>query len=127
MLYERRSTEFRHLNLHLEMSFEVGQQGEEDGQRELKDFGDGGDAVFGQCHTQVLLNGVDEHLVGLEDGPCVLQDGQQQLQREHLGAQLMGPGDKRTALGPFPPSPKHQLDISGVWSFFLFKYNHLIR
>lgn len=62
------------------MGFEVGQECEEDGQGELEDLGDGGDAVFGQRHTQVLLDGVDEHLVGLEDGPCILQDGEQQLQ-----------------------------------------------
>ena len=66
------------------MCLEVRQQGEEDGQRQLEDFGYGGDAVLGQCHAQVLLDGVDEHLVGLEDRPGVLQDGEQQLQGEHL-------------------------------------------
>lgn len=82
----------RYLDLHLEVGLEVGEEGEEDGQREREDLGDRGDAVLGQRHTQVLLDGVDEHLVGLEDGPSVLQDGQQQLEGQHLGAQLMGPG-----------------------------------
>lgn len=71
------------------MSLEVGEEGEEDGEREREDLGDRGDAVLGQRHTQVLLDGVDEHLVGLEDGPRVLQDGQQQLEGQHLGAQLV--------------------------------------
>lgn len=65
-----------YLDLHLEVGFEVGQECEEDGQREFEDLGDGGDAVFGQRHAKVLLDGVDEHLVGLEDGAGVLQDGQ---------------------------------------------------
>ena len=81
-----------HLDLHLEVGLEVGQQREEDGQRQLEDLGHRGDAVLGQRHAQVLLDGVDEHLVGLEDGAGVLQDGQQQLQGQHLGAQLVGPG-----------------------------------
>lgn len=78
-----------YLNLHLEVGLEVGEEGEEDGEREREDLGDRGDAVLGQRHTQVLLDGVDEHLVGLEDGPRVLQDGQQQLEGQHLGAQLV--------------------------------------
>lgn len=73
------------------MGLEVGQQREEDGERKLEDLGDGRHAVLGKRHTQVLLDGVDEHLVGFEDGPGVLQDGQQQLQRQHLRPQLVGP------------------------------------
>lgn len=76
--------------MHLEMRLEVGQEGEKDGQRQLEHFGDGGDAVFRQCYAQVLLDGVDEHLVSFEDGPSVLQDGQEELQREDLGPQLVG-------------------------------------
>lgn len=78
--------------MHLEMCLEVGQEGEEDGQRQLEHLRDGGDAVFRQRYAQVLLDGVDEHLVGFEDGPSVLQDGQEKLQREDLGPQLMGSG-----------------------------------
>lgn len=66
------------------MGFEVGQQREEDGERQLEDLGDGRDAVLGERHAQILLDGVDEHLVGLENGPRILQDGQQQLQRQDL-------------------------------------------
>lgn len=76
--------------MHLEMRLEVGQEGEENGQRQLEHFGDGGDAVFRQRYAQVLLDGVDEHLIGFEDGPSILQDGQEELQREDLGPQLVG-------------------------------------
>lgn len=80
-----------YLDLHLEVRLEVGEQSEENGERELKDLGHGGDAILGQGHAQVLLDGVDEHLVSLEDGPGVLQDGQQQLEGQDLRSQLMGP------------------------------------
>lgn len=62
------------------MCFEVGEQGEEDGEGELEHLRHGGDPVLGQRHTQVLLDGVDEHLIGLEDGPGILQDRQEKLQ-----------------------------------------------
>ena len=61
-----------YLNLHLEMLFEVGEEREEDCERQLEDIGDGGDAVLGERHAQVLLDGVDEHLIGAEDGARVL-------------------------------------------------------
>ena len=73
------------------MRLEVGEQGEENGEREFEDLRHGGDAVLGQGHAQVLLDGVDEHLVGLEDGPGVLQDGQEQLEGQDLRSQLVGP------------------------------------
>lgn len=73
------------------MRLEVGEQSEEDGEREFEDLRHGGDAVLGQGHTQVLLDGVDEHLVSLEDGPSVLQDGEEQLEGQDLRSQLMGP------------------------------------
>lgn len=66
------------------MCLEVGEQSEENGQRKLKDLRHRGDAVFGQGHTQVLLDGIDKHLICLEDGPGVLQDGQQQLEGQDL-------------------------------------------
>lgn len=81
-----------YLDLHLEVDFEVGEQGEEDGQGELEDLGHGGDSVLGERHAQVLFDGVDKHLVRAEDGARTLQDGEQQLQRHHLRAQLMRPG-----------------------------------
>lgn len=73
-----------YLDLHLEVGLKMGEQGKEDGERELKDFRHRGDTVLGQRHAQILLDGVYEHLVGLEDGPGILQDGQQKLQRQHL-------------------------------------------
>lgn len=81
------------------MGLEVGQQRKEDGERELKDFRDGRDAVLGQRHTQVLLDGVNEHLIGLEDGACILQDGQEQLKGQDLRAELVRPGGEEDAEG----------------------------
>lgn len=72
------------------MRLEVGQQGEENGEGEFKDLRHGGHSILGQGHAQVLLDGVYEHLVGLENGPGVLQDGQQQLEGQDLGSQLVG-------------------------------------
>lgn len=77
------------------MGLKVGEQSKEDGEGELKDFRHRGHAVLRQRHAQILLNGIYEHLVGLEDGPGVLKDGQQQLERQHLRSQLMGPGSVR--------------------------------
>lgn len=80
-----------YLNLHLEVGLEVGQQSEEYGERQLKDLRHRGDSVFGQGHTQVLFDSVDEHFIRFENGPSILQDGQQQLERQHLWSQLVGP------------------------------------
>lgn len=82
---------WRYLDLHLEVGLEVGQESEEDGERELKDLRHRGDSVFGQGHTQVLFDGVDEHFIRFENGPGVLQDGKQQLEGQDLWSQLMGP------------------------------------
>lgn len=87
-----------YLDLHLEVRLEVGQQREEDGEGELEDLRHGGDPIFWQGHTKVLLNGIDEHLVCLEDGPGVLQDGEEQLEGQDLGAQLMGPEQVRNSV-----------------------------
>lgn len=73
-----------YLDLHLEVRLEVGQQSEENGKREFEDLRHGGDAVLGQGHAQVLLDGVDEHLISLEDGPGVLQNGEEQLEGQDL-------------------------------------------
>lgn len=78
-----------YLNLHLEMRLEVGEQSEENGQREFEDLRHRGDSILRQGHTQILLYGVDEHLIGLEDGPSILQNGQQQLEGQDLRSQLM--------------------------------------
>ncbi len=80
-----------YLDLHLEVRLEVGEQSEENGEWELEDLRHRRDAVLGQRHAQILLDSVDEHLVSLEDGPGVLQDGQEQLQGQDLRSQLMGP------------------------------------
>lgn len=66
------------------MDFEVGEQGEEDGERQFEDLGHRGDAVFRQRHAQVLFDSVDEHLVGAEHRPGALQHGEQQLQGNYL-------------------------------------------
>lgn len=84
-----------YLDLHLEVRLEVGQQREEDGKGELEDLRHRGDPVLRQGHAKVLLDGIDEHLVCLEDGPGVLQDGQEQLEGQDLGAQLVGPEEMR--------------------------------
>lgn len=82
-----------YLNLHLQVDFEVGKQGEEDGQWEFEDLRYRGDAIFGQCHTQILLDGIHKHLVGAKHWPGALQHGEQQLQGDNLGPQLMRPAD----------------------------------
>lgn len=69
----------------------MGEQSEENGQGEFEDLRHGGDPVFGQGHTQVLFDGVDEHLVSLENGSGILQDGQEQLEGQDLRTQFVGP------------------------------------
>ena len=71
--------QYTYLNLHFEMLFEVGQECEEDGEGEFKHLRHRTDPVLGQRHTQVLFDGVNKHLVRLEDGAGILQDRQQQL------------------------------------------------
>lgn len=87
--------QIRYLDLHLEVRLKMREQSEENGERELEDLRHGGDAILGQGHTQVLLDGVYEHLVGLEDGSGVLQDGEQQLEGQDLRSQLVGPETER--------------------------------
>lgn len=84
-----------HLNLHLEVNLEVGEQSEEDGERELKDLRHRGDAVFRQRHAQILFDGIDKHLMGAKHGSGALQHREQQLKRDNLGPQLMGPEEER--------------------------------
>lgn len=88
-----------YLNLHLQVDLEVGEQGEEDSQWELKDLGHRGDAILGQSHAQILFDGVDEHLVSAKHRPGALQHRQQQLQGDNLGPQLVGPAEERKCMG----------------------------
>lgn len=74
----------------------MGQQGEEDRQRQLEDLRHRGNTVFGQRHAQVLLDGIGKHFVSAEDWAGTLQQGKQQLQGDNLGAQLMGPGRRNS-------------------------------
>lgn len=67
------------------MAFEGGEQSEEDGEREFKHLGEVGDAILGQCNTEVLLHASDEDIFGAEDGARVLDDGEEEFQREKLG------------------------------------------
>lgn len=77
------------------MDLEVGQQGEEDGQRELEDLRYGGDAIFGQRHAEILFDGVDKHLMGAKHWPGALQHREQQLQGDNLGPQLVRSAKRR--------------------------------
>ena len=67
------------------MAFEGGKQSEEDGEREFKHLGEVGDTILGQCDTEVLLHTSDEDIIGAEDGARVLDDGEEEFQREKLG------------------------------------------
>ena len=82
-----------YLYLHLQVHFKVWKKSKKNSERELKDIRHWRDAVLGQRHTEVLLDCVDEHLVSPEDWAGVLQHGQEELQGDHLGAQLVGPGE----------------------------------
>lgn len=84
-----------YLNLHFKVHFEVGEQDKEDGKRQLEHFRHRGDPVFGERHTQVLFDGVHKHLMGSEHRSSSLQHWQQQLQGNHLRAQLMGPESEK--------------------------------
>ena len=81
-----------YLYLHLQMHFKVWKKSEKNSERELKDIRHWGDAVLGQRHAEVLLDRGDEHLMSPEDRAGVLQHGQEELQGDHLGTQLVGPG-----------------------------------
>lgn len=69
----------------------MGEQGKEDGKRQFKYFRHRGDPVFRERHTQVLFDGVHKHLMGSKQRSSTLQHWEQQLQGNHLWAQLMGP------------------------------------
>lgn len=89
---------FMYLNLHLKVNLEVRKQGEEDSQWQLEDLRNRGDAIFRQCHAQILFDGVDEHLMSTKHRPSTLQHRQQQLQRDDLGPQLVGPAEERNCM-----------------------------
>ena len=67
------------------MAFEGREQSEEDGEREFKHLGEVGDAILGQCDTEILLYASDEDIIGTEDRARVLDDGEEEFQREKLG------------------------------------------
>ena len=67
------------LNLHLEVRFERRQQCEKDGQREFKHSRHTGDAILRESNAEVLLDGVDEEVIGSEHGARVLQNGEEEL------------------------------------------------
>jgi hypothetical protein len=74
------------------MHLEVGEQHQEDGQGQLEDLGYGADAVLGEGDAQVLFDGRYEHFVGSEHGSGALQDVEEELEGEDLGADLVGLG-----------------------------------
>lgn len=76
------------------MVLEAVEEGEEDGQRQLKDLRHRTDPVLGQGHAEVLLDGVDEHVVGAKDWARVLQDGEKQLQGQDFAAEFVRPESK---------------------------------
>lgn len=55
------------------------QEGKENGQREFKHLWYSTNAILGEGHAQVLLDGIDEHLISSEDWPSVLEDGEEKL------------------------------------------------
>jgi len=67
------------------VAFEGREQSEEDGEREFKHLGEVGDAILGECDTEILLHTSDEDIIGAEDWARVLDNGEEEFQREKLG------------------------------------------
>ena len=63
----------------------LGHEGEEDGAAEAQPGGHCALAVLEQREAEVLLDGGDKALAGLEQGAAVFQQDLQQLQSKHLG------------------------------------------
>ena len=59
---------YPHLNLHLKMSLEGGEEREEGGEGQLKHLWYTGYTILGQGHTQILLDGCDKHLERKREG-----------------------------------------------------------
>ena len=76
------------------MLLEVGQQSEENGQWQLKHLRNRRHTILGQGHTQVLFDGIDEHVICSEHLASVLQNGQKQLKWQDLWPQFMRPAIK---------------------------------
>ena len=72
-----------HFHFVLQMVFELLHEHHENLQREACDLRHVRGAVAQQGHTQISAHGVDELVFGAEYGTCVLQDVQDQLQRQH--------------------------------------------
>ena len=66
------------------MLLEVEEQLHEYTQGKPEDVRDGGSPVFGQRHTEVLLQGACKHLVGFKHGARLLQNGQEKFERKDL-------------------------------------------
>lgn len=78
-----------HLDLHLQVHLEIRQQRQKNGQRQFEHLRNGTDAVLRQCDAQILLDGRDEHVVGTKYGTGVLEDGEEELEGEDLGAEFV--------------------------------------
>ena len=68
---------FTNLDLEFKMLLEVSQQCEKYGQGQLKHLRHWRHPILRQGHTQILFDGIDEHVIGLKNGASILQDGQQ--------------------------------------------------
>ena len=73
------------------MALEGSQQSEEDGEGELKHLWKVRHTVLGEGNTEVLFYSSDEYFIGAEYRARVLDDGEEEFEREQLGTQLMGP------------------------------------
>ena len=50
--------------------------------------------ILGESYTQVLLDGIDKHVIGAEHRASILEDGQEKLEGQDLAAKLMGSEEK---------------------------------
>ena len=76
--------------MHFEVSLKGGEKSQEDCQREFKHCRHWWNTIFGESNTQILLDGCHKHFMGAEHRTSILKAGQQQLERQNLGTQLMG-------------------------------------
>ena len=88
---------------YLEVGGQNGEEQEEDAQREVGDLRVGVQRVGAEGEHQVLFDGAHKHVACLEDAARVLQQVQQQLQGQDLGAQ--GSGRATVAVAQHPTGP----------------------
>eukprot|EP01137_Pigoraptor_chileana_P033943 Opistho-2@25726 len=79
----------KHLNLRLQVALVERDEREEDGEGQLKHTRNGRHAVLRQRQAEILLDCVHKRVGCLEHRPAVLQNGQKELEGEHLTAQLV--------------------------------------